>query len=62
MLTILNKLKSSTNERNLIIYNNTYNISELKETVLKKWMVSSLAVWIIYSGKFYNPPFFKNIV
>lgn len=59
---ILNKLKSSTTERNLIICNNKFDISELKEPVLKQWMVSKLAVWIIYSGKFYNPPFFKNIV
>jgi hypothetical protein len=35
MINILNRLKSSKTERNLIIYNHKSNISELKEPILK---------------------------
>ena len=57
MFNILKKLKVSKDDRNLIIYNKSFNVS-----ILKKWLVSNSEIWIIYSGKFYNPPFFNNII
>lgn len=62
MLNILHKLKVLKQHRNLLICDNTLDVSILEESFLKKWMVANLAVWIIYSGKFYNPPFFNNII
>jgi hypothetical protein len=51
-------------DRNLIIFNNNYDIIEFKKkNKLENWLQTSANVsTIVYYGNAYNPPYFNNII